>query len=224
MLAVDQGNEAVLIHLDYSAAFDTISHKVFLNRLRKTYFTNRSQCIVTNDSLSKPCIPLAGVPQGSVIGPLSFILYTAPLEDITEAHGLGRMIYADDTQVYVVLKRSDHSVVSKLERCIIDIKTWSSANDLKLNEDKIEVIHVSSRFRKSSDLPFVEIADVSIQPVKSARNLGVIFENNLRMDDYTKNICRAASYTLYKIRRIRHFLNEKSTDTFIYYMSTRSVQ
>ena len=71
----------------------------------------------------------------------------------------------------------------KLERCINDIKAWSSANDLKLNEDKTEVIHVSSRFRKSSDLPFVEIADVPIQPVKSARNLGVIFENDLRMDD-----------------------------------------
>ena len=69
------------------------------------------------------------------------------------------------------------------------MKAWSFANDLKLNEDKIEVIHVSSRFRKSSDLPFVEIADVPIQPVKSARNLGVIFENDLRMDDYIKNIC-----------------------------------
>ena len=229
LLAVDQGNEAVLILLDYSAAFDTISHKVFLNRLRqrygimgtalnwfKTYFTNRSQCIVINDSLSKPCIPLEGVPQGSVIGPLSFTLYTAPLEDIIEAHGLGRMIYADDTQVYVVLKSSDHSVIPKLEKCINDIKAWSSANDLKLNEDKTEVIHVSSRFRKSSDLPFVEIADVPIQPVKSARNLGVIFENDLRMDDYIKNICRSASYALYKIGRIRHFLNEKSTETLIH--------
>ena len=81
----------------------------------KTYFINRSQSIVINDSLSKPHVPLEGVPQGSVIGPLSFTLYTAPLEDIIEAHGLGRMIYADDTQVYVVLKRdSDHSVITKL--------------------------------------------------------------------------------------------------------------
>ena len=55
--------------------------------------------------------------------------------------------------------------------------------NLKLNEDKTEVIHVSSRFRKSSDLPFVEIADVPIQPVKSARNLGVIFENHGREQD-----------------------------------------
>ena len=58
-------------------------------------------------------------------------------------------------------------------------KLWSSANDLTLNEDKTEVIHVSSRFRKSSDIPFVEIANVPIQPVKSERNLGVLLEKIL---------------------------------------------
>ena len=78
------------------------------------------------------------------------------------------------------------STITKLERCINDIKAWSSANDLKLNEDKTEVIHVTSRFRKSSHLPFVNIADIPIQPVKSARNLGVIFKNDLRMDTYIK--------------------------------------
>ena len=231
LLAVDQGNEAVLILLDYSAAFDTISHNVFLDRLFhrygvsgsalnwfKTYFTNRTQSVVINNSLSKPHVPIEGVPQGSVIGPLSFTLYTAPLEDIIEAHGFGRMIYADDTQVYVILKNDSDctSIITKLERCINDIKAWSSANDLKLNEDKTEVIHVTSRFRKPSLLPFVNIADVPVQPVKSARNLGVIFENDLRMDTYIQNICRSASYALYKIGRIRNYLDEKSTETLIH--------
>ena len=114
----------------------------------------------------------------SLIGLLSFTLYTAPVEDIIEAHGFGRMIYSDDMQVYVILKNDSDctSIITTLERCISDIKAWSSANDLKLNEDKPEVIHVASRFRKPSHLPFVNIADVPIQPVKSARNLGVIFE------------------------------------------------
>ena len=100
--------------------------------------------------------------------------------------------------------------------CINDIKAWSTANDLKLNEDKTEVIHVTSRFRNSSYLPSVEIANVPIQPVKSARNLGVIFENDLMMDDYIKNICCSVSYALYKIGRIRNFLNPKSTETLIH--------
>ena len=143
-------------------------------------------------------------------------MYTAPLEDIIEAHGLGRMIYADDTQVYVILKNDSDctSIITKLERCINDIKAWSSANDLKLNEDKTEVIHVTSCFRKPSHLPFVNLADVPVQPVKSAHNLGVIFENDGYL--YIQNICRSASYALYKIGRIRNYLDEKSTKSLIH--------
>ena len=63
---------------------------------------------------------------------------------------------------------------------------------------------------------FLNIADVPIQPVKSARNLGVIFENDLRMDTYIQNICRSASYALYKIGHIRNYLDEKSTETLIH--------
>ena len=65
----------------------------------------------------KPHVPLEGAPQGSVIGPLSFTLYTAPLEDIIEAHGFGRMIYADETQVYVILKNNSDSssIITKLD-------------------------------------------------------------------------------------------------------------
>ena len=107
-------------------------------------------------------------------------------------------------------------MITKLERCINDIKAWSNANDLKLNEDKTEVIHITSRFRNSSHLSPVEIANVPIQPVKSARNLGVIFESDLKMNDYVNNICRSASFALYKIGRIRNFLNQKSTEILIH--------
>ena len=101
-------------------------------------------------------------------------MYTSPLEDIIDSHGLGRMIYADDTQVYVILKQDDYaSLLPKLERCITDIKAWSTANDLKLNEDKTEVLHITSKFRKSSSLSSVNIVGVPVEPVKSAHNLGV---------------------------------------------------
>ena len=121
LVAVDKGDEAVLILLDYSAAFDIINHNIFLDRLVNRYgftgsalnwftlyFKDRSQSVVINDSVSKKHTPLEGVPQGSVIGPLSFTMYTSPLEDIIESHGFGRMIYADDTQVYVILKQTKH--------------------------------------------------------------------------------------------------------------------
>ena len=93
LLAVDKSDEAVLILLDYSAAFDTINHNIFLERLVNrygltgsvlnwftSYFKDRSQSVVINDSVSKKHSPLEGVPQGFVIGPLSFTMYTSLLE------------------------------------------------------------------------------------------------------------------------------------------------
>ena len=145
------------------------------------------------------------MPQGSVIGPLSYTMYTSPLEDIIESHGFGRTIYADDTQVYVILKDTDHAtLVPRLEQCVIDIKAWSTANNLKLNEDKTEVLHISFKFSKTSPLTYVNIANVPIQPANSARNLGVIVTNDLSMDVYINNLCRSASFALYKIGRIRN--------------------
>ena len=112
-------------------------------------------------------------------------MYTSPLEDIIASHGFGKMIYADDTQVYVILKHNEHStLIPKLEQCIMDIKSWSSDNHLKLNEDKTEVLHITSKFRKPSILSTVDIAGTPIRRVKCARNLGVVVVNNLSMEIY----------------------------------------
>jgi len=148
LLAADKGQEAILVLLDYSAAFDTINHEIFFQRLSnkygisgtalnwfKTYFSDRSQTVVIDGKKSSVYVPAEGVPQGSVIGPLSFTLYSSPLENIIDAHGIGKMIYADDTQIYVILNDKDKAAsISKLELCIKDIKSWSIS---KLNEEKL---------------------------------------------------------------------------------------
>ena len=169
LIAVDKGKEAILILLDYSAAFDTINHDLFFQRLSNrygitgnvlkwfhSYFDARSQYVSVNNVLSTPHKPMEGVPQGSVIGPLSFTMYTAPLEDVIQNHDLGRMIYADDTQIYIILDHSNPlQSISTIERCISSIKKWSTDNDLKLNDEKTEVLHISSR---SAQQPFLWFA------------------------------------------------------------------
>ena len=145
-------------------------------------------------TLSQPHTPLERVPQGSVIGPFSFTMYTALLEDVINAHSLGRMIYAIDTQVYIILDEAEHS---SLKKCISEIKLWSTANDLKLNDDKMEVLHITSCFRNLSPLPSLQICDSLIEPVKSARNLGIIVQNDLKIDIFVHIICLSASFALY---------------------------
>ena len=110
---MDDGDAAILVLLDLSAAFDTIDHHLLLQRLREelhihgaaldwiqSYLSDREQCVVVSDAVSEPRPLTIGVPQGSVIGPLLFTLYMTPLRKILQKYNIFRHAYADDTQLY----------------------------------------------------------------------------------------------------------------------------
>jgi len=100
---------------------------------------------VYGDVLSFVVYVMCSVPQGSVLGPLFFILYMADLADRAVKYGVSLHAYADDTQLYLHFRRDEMaSSAAQLERCVLDIGHWMSANRLKLNADKIERLFVSS--------------------------------------------------------------------------------
>ena len=148
--AVDNHGEAVLVLLDMSAAFDTVDHKILLRRLQErygvngtahkwfsSYLDNRHQSVLIDGEQSDPMTIAWGMPQGSVVGPEMFVAYSAPIEDIVNGHNLCSMSYADDTQLYVLIKPSNRiSMLSNLENCILDIRTWLTINKLMLNESR----------------------------------------------------------------------------------------
>jgi hypothetical protein len=234
--AVDQHQEAVLILLDFSAAFDTIDHDILLHRLCHRYgitqtalkwFTmylrGRTQCIDIGGVLSDERLLKEGVPQGSVLGPAIFTMYTAPLGDIITSHGLNHMIYADDTQLYLILDRSKRSKdLSRLEKCVQDVKSWAVGNKLMLNDAKTEVIHMSSRFVKTSPLPPLKIGDSFIDPSESARDLGVIFDSRLDLKEHLKSVTKSASFAIYKIGQICKYLDSNTTERLVHaFVSSR---
>ena len=158
------------------------------------------------------------------MGPLSFLMYTSPLEDIIKSHGVDSMIYADDTQIYAFKSRKDghNFVLSKLEACIRDIRSWSTANEMKLNDEKTEIIHITSRFRSATSISSLHIGNSLVEPATSARNLGVVFDQNLNRNLHVNNICRAASHALYKIGKIRNHLDMKTTEMLVHaFVSSR---
>ena len=115
---------------------------------------SRKQAIVIGDSISD-AFPLPwGVPQGSVKGPFDFIMYSAPLSDVINAHhNIHHVIYADDTQLYLTMESTHQSeAVNKLESCISDVRSWAIQNKLMLNDSKTEIIHFHSAFRTNSRL------------------------------------------------------------------------
>ena len=217
LMFLDKGQEVIglLILLDYSSAFHTISHDTILQRLPqwfgirgraldrfRTYFTSRTQSVVIDGIQSSAHTPTCGVPQGSVIGPLIFTMYTAPLEKIIEAHGFSKMFYADDTQIYISFTASEISaLLPRVTNCIREVKEWSRLNGLMLNSKKTEVLHLSSRFRSHtcSSFPPIEIDGSQVLPVKKARNLGVVFDDHFTLHEYVSSRCRSASFALFKI-------------------------
>ena len=115
-LSVDSGKAVALTLLDLSAAFDTIDHSLLYDCLHdwfgldgtvlswiKSYLSNRKQKIKIGDSLFEAVILPFGVPQGSVLGPLLFTLYTSPLSQVISKFNVTHHLYADDTQIYLAV-------------------------------------------------------------------------------------------------------------------------
>ena len=229
-LALDNHSDVVLVMLDLSSAFDTIDHGVLIKRLstrfglRSTalawfvsYLANRSQSVVINHCQSKPSKLVYGVPQGSVLGPLLFSLYVAPIEDIIYAHGLQPMIYADDTQMYLVMQKSDQRLcLSKLETCAKDIVFWMMENKLMCNSSKTEVVHFSSRYLSRESIGSVNIAGSDVKTTSKVNNLGVMLDRCLTMSTHVSNLCKSASFALKRIGNIRHYLDQPSTEKLVH--------
>ena len=162
LLALDNKKEAILVMLDFSAAFGTIDHNHLIHRFSSRYgitdtalnwissdLHNRNQCVLINNVKSDYHHLWCGVPQGSVAGPLAFIMFSAPLQDLIAAHGISRVVYADDTQLYITFDPADRaSAVKRIEKCVQDVKSWTLSNKLALNDSKTEMIFLSSRFTK----------------------------------------------------------------------------
>ena len=114
----------------------------------KFYLTDRQQSVLINSLLSDPCPLLYGVPQGSVLGPVLFTLYSQPLSDVISFHGCDFHKYADDTQLsYSSSPEEFCSVQTRVQSCIDDVLSWMNSNKLMLNTDKTEVMSVGAPSR-----------------------------------------------------------------------------
>ena len=138
---IDDKGVMCLVLLDLSAAFDTVTHDILLNRL-KHYFgvtgivldwirsslTQREQSVVIGDEKSPPITLKQGVPQGSVLRPVLFTLYMSPLGDLCRAHGLTFHGYADDSHNYPFfqpsVKGSREQCIEVLNNCLQNIRVW----------------------------------------------------------------------------------------------------
>jgi len=233
LLSLDQGCATVLVMLDLSAAFDTIDHGTLLRRLENrfgvsdkclswinSYLSKRFQTVCVDGELSEPVLMKYSVPQGSVLGPKYFIMYTKPVGDICRAHGLIHHFYADDSQIYIAFKPMDsvsqNKAIKRVEHCLSDIVSWMNLNMLKLNTDKTEVmLFASQTHAKQLEPVSLCIGDSVIQSTSKVKNLGATFTTSMDMEQHVNMVCRSAYFQLRNIGRIRPYLTVQATKSII---------
>jgi len=233
LLVADRGDAALLTLLDQSAAFDTIDHEILLERIRlrfglngtalawlRSYLSNRIQAVSVAGVTSSSYRLHWGDPQGSVLGPILFILYSSPMHDIPSRFSVSDHYYADDTQFYTSFSLSAEGqceAYRSMAGCIAKERLWMTANKLKLNEDKTEalLVYAASSRRKPALTPLM-VGGETIQLATTVRNLGVTLDSHLTLDAHVRSICKKAFFHLHRISRIRKYLTQSATRQLIH--------
>jgi hypothetical protein len=232
--AVDKGHGVCLILLDLSAAFDTVDHTILLTFLEqhiglegpplnifKSYLSHRTQCVSIKGVLSELNELMYGVPQGSVLGPLAFCIYTLPLGAILKYYEIDYHIYADDTQLYCSFDiHTINDVIGSVSTCISDIRSWMIRNKLKINDDKTEFLLITSPYSKLSEDIKISIGQSEISPSTSCKSLGVMLDNHMAMDVQIQSVCKSTLYHIRNISTIRQLIPQSAAAALMHSLVT----
>ena len=215
--ALDHKEHAVGVFLDLSKAFDTVNHEILFDKhyhygIRglaldwvESYFTKQTQFVEYNGSRSTPHKIHHGVPQGSILGPLFFILY---INDLNNATNLDSILFADDTNLFISHKDPDF-LISTLNCELIKLSTWFRASRLSLNLTKTNLMEFRPRQKKSSNFNVV-IDEKTIAQVNETVFLGVILDDNLTWKSHISSVAVKVSKSIGIIFRSSFYLSTPS--------------
>ena len=214
---MDNGRLNGVIFLDLKKAFDCVDHNILLKKLQlygaspctvkwfKSYLSNRIQMCKIKQTLSERHTMRCGVPQGSNLGPLLFLVYINDLPGCL-SHSTTSM-FADDTN-FTTSGSSSEEVITKLNVDLDKVHKWLIANRLTLNKEKTEYMIIRSRQKlvKFENEQELKLGDYNIHKVKHTKALGVIVDEQLSWKNQTESIANKASKGIGMLRRIRKFV------------------
>ena len=222
--ALDQGECVVGVFLDFSKAFDTVDHNILLQKLHKygicgvellwfeDYLSNRMQYVTYNNHKSSREKINCGVPQGSILGPILFLLYINDLASVSEF--CFSVLFADDTNMFITGK--DMNVLCRqLNEDLRNIQEWLQCNKLSLNVLKTHYMIFTPKNKVIDDIE-VKIHDVQIQRVYTTKFLGVQIDSKLTWKMHIEYTCKKLSKCVGILCKARKKLY-KSTLISLYY-------
>src|ERR1700761_4656304 len=216
---------SALVFLDLSAAFDTVDHGILLSRLSlnfgisssalallTSYLSDRIQSVHIGNLSSAPSALQTGVPQGSVLSPLLFTLYTSPLSYLLRDSGISHHMYADDTQLYLSFSAADFpSTLTFLSKTLDFVHQWLTSNHLSLNPTKTEYLIIgTSQQRSKIAVDLLSFSGCSIPPSSSVKNLGMIFNPDLSLSKHIFAVCQRSYHSIRILHQIRSSIDHNS--------------
>ena len=210
------------IFIDLSKAFDTIDHKKLLHKLShcgirgtahillKSYLSNRQQYTEILDHQSEKLVIQYGVPQGSVLGPLLFLLY---INDIVNSSKLGEFVlFADDTNIFVT-GTTARQAYCKANILLSSVQQYMNLNELHINKSKCCYIHFRPQNKSKSNLTTktdlnLKIGKNYIKKVCHTKFLGVTIDENLNWDIQVRECKRKLNYAIATLSRIKNCIPE----------------
>ena len=214
--SLDQGKIVCVLVMDLSRAFDCIPYKLFMSKLRAyglsmsacklmfSYYSYRKQRVKLGNNNSEWQNVYKGSAQGSIIGPISYNIFTNDmlllLDDDVEAYN-----YADDNSLACSGYKFDQ-IQQNLSRNVQKIMSWFDKNHMKVNPDKFNYIV----FGKHDHIGDFIIGNHIIKPVKSVKLLGLNLDNKLNFESHISNLCQKAGRQIHVLARLSRILNESN--------------
>ena len=214
--SIDNKEYGCSVFIDLTKAFDTVHHSILLSKLNhygirgiagdwfRSFITNRKQFVTVNGSNSNLLPITCDVPQGSVLGPLLFLLY---INDLPNTSSLLKFhLFADDTSIYYP-SRNLSDIESLINTELKSVADWMKANRLSISTSKTNFILFHSPKNKPRKTLNVKIDGNAINEVQSVKYLGVEFNSNLTWKPHISQLSLKLSKTVGVLSKIRYFVN-----------------